>query len=133
MVGVSKSLVTTGAAAVPSSVTNQTIYITGIYNGHADTATISYESEDGNGDPAGGAGATLIKLKTGDSFTPAVPVPVKAERKIHSNKSDVTITYVAEGGAAIAGPNGYPWGTKSNPNFEVTGTDNFGGPYAYSY
>jgi len=45
----------------------------------------------------------------------------------------VTITYVVEGGPAITGPNGYPWGTTSNANFEVTGSDDFGGPYNYSY
>ncbi len=106
MIGVSKSLITTGSAAVPSSVTNQRIFITGIYNGSGDTSIVAHESEDGNGDAAGGAGTVIVKLKTGDSFTPATPIPVKAERKIHANKADVTISYVVEGGAAFTGPAG---------------------------
>lgn len=124
MVGVPKSLVTTGAAAVPSSVTNQTIYITGIHNAHSGTATIKENASDGT---------VLAKVKSGTSFTPAQPIKLGAEKKIYSDVTDVTVSYVVEGGPAITGPNGYPWGTKSNPNFEVTGTDNFGGPYAYSY
>jgi len=106
MVGVPTSLITTTSAAVPSSVTNQRIFITGIYNGNGNTATIAHESEDGNGDPAGGAGTVIVKLKTGDSFTPATPIPVKAERKIHSDRADVTISYVVEGGATFTGPAG---------------------------
>ena len=124
MVGVSKSLVTAGAAAVPSSVTNQTIYITGIHNAHSGTATIKENASNGT---------VLAKVKSGVSFTPAHPIKLGSEKKIYSDVTDVTITYVVEGGAVITGPNGYPWGTKSNPNFEVTGTDDFGGPYAYSY
>ena len=106
MVGVPKSLVTTASAAVPATVTNQTIYITGIYNGNAATATIAHEQEHGNGDPAGGAGTVIVKLKTGDSFTPSTPIPLKAERKVHADKADVTVSYVVEGGPTITGPAG---------------------------
>ena len=115
---------TTGAAAVPASVANQTIYITGIHNAHSATATIKEHSD---------SGSVVAKVKSGTSFTPAQPIKLGAEKKIYSDVTDVTISYVVEGGSAVTGPNGYPWGTTSNPNFEVTGTDNFGGPYAYSY
>ena len=123
MVGVPTSLITTASAAVPASVTNQTIYITGIYNGNAATATIAHEGEY-SGVPTGGAGTVIVKLKTGDSFTPATPIPVKAERKVHSDKADVTVSYVVEGGPAITGPNGYPWDQTN---------DTFAGPFNYSY
>jgi len=98
MVGVPKSLVTTEAAAVPASVTNQTIYITGIHNAHSATATIT---EDASG------GDVVAKVKSGVSFTPPSPIKLGAEKKIYSDVTDVTITYVVEGGPAITGPAGY--------------------------
>jgi len=123
MVGVPKSLVTTGAAAVPAVVTNQTIYITGMYNGNAATATIAHESEDSDGEGDGAAGTVIVKLKTGDSFTPATPIPVKAERKVHASVADVTLTYVVEGGPTILGP-GTPAAAAFGGNFrywKITG------------
>lgn len=97
MVGVPKSLVTTGEAAVPSSVTNQTIYITGIHNAHSATATIKEHSS---------SGSVVAKVKSGSSFTPAQPIKLGAEKKIHSDVTDVTVSYVVEGGPTITGPAG---------------------------
>ena len=115
MVGVPKSLVTTGAAAVPSSVTNQTIYITGIHNAHSGTATIKENASNGT---------VVAKVKSGASFTPAQPIKLGAEKKIYSDVTDVTISYVVEGGSAVTGPNGYPWDQTN---------DTFSGPHNYTY
>ena len=115
MVGVPKSLVTTGEAAVPSDVTNQTIYITGIHNAHSATATIKEHATGGD---------VVAKVKSGVSFTPSSPIKLGAEQKIFSDVTDVTITYVVEGGPAITGPNGYPWDQTN---------DTFAGPFNYSY
>jgi len=97
MVGVPKSLVTIEAAAVPASVTNQTIYITGISNAHSATATIKENASNGT---------VLAKVKSGVSFTPPSPIKLGAEKKIYSDVTDVTISYVVEGGPTITGPAG---------------------------
>ena len=97
MVGVPTSLITAGSAAVPSSVTNQTIYITGIHNAHSATATIKENASNGT---------VVAKVKSGSSFTPVEPIKLGAEKKIYSDVTDVTISYVVEGGAAFTGPAG---------------------------
>ena len=98
MVGVAKSLVTTGSSLYPnSSVTNQLIYVTGVHNAHSATATL----KDGASN-----GTVLAKVKSGASFTPASPVTLTQENKIHCDVTDVTITYVIEGGPAFTGPAG---------------------------
>jgi hypothetical protein len=48
----------------------------------------------------------VAKVKAGVSFTPPSPIKLGAERKIYSDVTDVTITYVVEGGPTITGPAG---------------------------
>jgi len=98
MVGVSKSLVTTGAALYPnSSVVNQLIYVTGVHNAHSATATLKDGASNGD---------VLAKVKSGSTFTPASPITLTQENKIYCDVTDVTITYVVEGGPAFTGPAG---------------------------
>ena len=128
--GVSKSNYSASAGYFPADVTGKTVYITSIHNAQAsDSATISIANAAGNA-----AETTLAVVKAGTSFSPETPIgPVTEGRKIHTDKGSVTVTYLIKNTASFTGPNGYPWGTTSNANFEVTGSDDFGGPYNYSY
>ena len=104
MVGVPKSLVTTGEAAVPSDVTNQTVYITGIHNAHSATATVREFQPESSSTPSNWL--AMAKVKSGASFTPTNPIKMKVEKKVYCDVADVTITYVVEGGPTITGPAG---------------------------
>lgn len=110
MTGIPKSLVTTASAAVPTgnagTTPYETIWITGVSNANAATVVVSEEDVDGSGDPDGSAGTALAKIKTGVSFTPVSPIPLRQGRRMHLDKADVTVAYVIEGGEAITGPTG---------------------------
>ena len=104
MVGAAKSAISDGSAAFPAADAEETVYIVGLYNGNASTATISESNVAGSA--ADSSPQFQIKLKSGDSYTPAVPVALREGRKIHCTQADVTCNYVLEGGPAFTGPAG---------------------------
>tara|TARA_R100000152_G_C6669607_1_gene106293 strand:+ start:347 stop:679 length:333 start_codon:yes stop_codon:yes gene_type:complete len=104
MVGAAKSAMSDGSAAFPATNSNETVYIVGLYNGNAAAATVSEANAAGSA--ADSSPQFQIKLKSGGTYTPAVPVALREGRKIHSTHADVTCNYVLEGGAAFNGPAG---------------------------
>tara|TARA_R100000808_G_C2153203_1_gene163236 strand:- start:5103 stop:5429 length:327 start_codon:yes stop_codon:yes gene_type:complete len=100
MVGVPKSLISTGAGVYPGTVdANQTLYITDIIN--VDTTAAGATIRDGSD-----SGNQLLKVPASSTTTLESPLKLTKGNKVYVDRADVSISYTVAGGPAITGPAG---------------------------